>query len=145
MPRSPIVPAHLPLRYWRQDAHLTTPAADAAMARKAVEGGTAPVARMLERLGLMAGDLADRLELDPVLVEARLATPSRAPLVMLDGEDAIAPGDAVAARALAVASDTLADADWGTAGEGSLRFYRPPGLQPRDDRPRPVRLAVAAA
>ena len=41
----------LPLRYWRQAAHLTTPAADAVMARKAVEGGTAPVERMLERLG----------------------------------------------------------------------------------------------
>ena len=55
--------ADLPLRYWRQQAHFTTPAADAAMARKAVEGGTAPVARMLERLGLTAADLADRLEL----------------------------------------------------------------------------------
>jgi hypothetical protein len=37
----------LPLRFWRQAAHFTTPAADAAMARKAVEGGTAPVGRML--------------------------------------------------------------------------------------------------
>ena len=120
--------AHLPLRFWRQAAHLTTPAADAVMARKAVEGGTAPVARMLERLGLTAGDLADRLELDRALVETRLAAPSRAPLVMLDGEDAIAPGDAVAARALAVASDTLAGADWGPPGAGTLRFYRPPGL-----------------
>jgi hypothetical protein len=27
---------NLPLRYWRQQAHLTTPAADAVMARKAV-------------------------------------------------------------------------------------------------------------
>jgi citrate lyase subunit beta/citryl-CoA lyase len=120
--------AHLPLRYWRQGAHLTTPADDAVMARKAVEGGTEPVARMLERLGLTAGDLADRLELDRGLVEARLATPSRSPLVMLDGEDAIAPGDDVAARAVEIASETLADADWGAAGAGSLRFYRPPGL-----------------
>jgi len=117
----------LPLRYWRQAAHLTTPAADATMARKAVEGGTAPVARMLERLGLTAADLAETLELPTDLVEARLATPSRAPLVMLDGEDAIAPGDAVAQRALAVAADTFADADWGTAtATPSLRFYRPP-------------------
>ena len=65
----------LPLRYWRQQAHFTTPAADAAMARKAVEGGTAPVARMLERLGLTGADLAARLELPVALVEARLATP----------------------------------------------------------------------
>ena len=120
--------ADLPLRYWRQQAHLTTPAADAAMARKAVEGGTAPVTRMLERLGLTGADLADRLELDRALVEARLARSARAPLVMLDGEDAIAPGDEVAARAMAVAADVLTEADWGAAGAGSLRFYRPPGF-----------------
>jgi citrate lyase beta subunit len=120
--------ADLPLRFWRQQAHLTTPAADAGMARKAVEGGTAPVARILERLGLNAANLADRLDLDAELVETRLRRPSRAPLVMLDGEDAIAPGDDVAAQALAVAADVLVDADWGTEGAGSLRFYRPPGF-----------------
>ncbi|MEO6206403.1 MAG: aldolase/citrate lyase family protein [Candidatus Limnocylindrales bacterium] len=119
----------LPLRYWRQSAHLTTPAADSVMARKAVEGGTAPVVRMLERLGLTAADLAEALEVPPGLVETRLAAPSRAPLVMLDGEDAIAPGDAVAQRALAVAADTFVTADWGSStGTPSLRFYRPPGL-----------------
>jgi citrate lyase subunit beta/citryl-CoA lyase len=48
---------------------------------------------------------------------------------MLDGEDAIAPGDAAALRATAVAADTFADADWGGDGEiASLRFYRPPGF-----------------
>lgn len=118
----------LPLRYWRQQAHLTTPAADATMARKAVEGGTAPVRRMLERLGLTAGDLAEALELPLTLIEARLERPTRAPLVMLDGEDAIAPGDAVAARGLAVAAETFVEADWGQDGAGSLRFYRPPGF-----------------
>ena len=118
----------LPLRYWRQQAHFTTPAADAAMARKAVEGGTAPVGRMLERLGLTPADLADRLDLGRDLVEARLDTPARAPLVMLDGEDAIAPTDEAATRGLAVAADTFATADWGVGGDASLRFYRPPGL-----------------
>jgi citrate lyase beta subunit len=119
--------AELPLRYWRQQAHLTTPASDAAMARKAVEGGTSGMPRMLERLGLGAGDLAERLELPNELIEARLARPSRAPLVMLDGEDAIALRDDVAARGLAVAADTLIEADWGGQA-GSLRFFRPPGL-----------------
>ena len=118
----------LPLRYWRQQAHMTTPAADAAMARKAVEGGTTAVPRMLERLGLTGADLAERLELDVDLVEARLAHPTRAPLVMLDGEDAIAPGDAAAAEAMNVAAGLLAEADWGDGGAASLRFYRPPGL-----------------
>lgn len=120
--------ADLPLRYWRQQAHFTTPAADAAMARKAVEGGTSPVVGMLGRLGLTGADLADRLGLPTEMVEARLAHPLRAPLVMLDGEDAIAPGDAVAARALAAAADVLVDADWTGGGAGTLRFYRPPGF-----------------
>lgn len=119
---------NLPLRFWRQQAHLTTPAADAAMARKAVEGGTAPVTKMLDRLGLTGADLAARLEVDRRLVESRLASPARAPLVMLDGEDAIAPGDEVAEQALGVASDVFATADWGPAGAASLRFYRPPGF-----------------
>ena len=116
--------ADLPLRFWRQHVHYTTPAADATMARKAVEGGTAPVGRMLERLGLTATDLAARLELPPELIAARLAAPSRAPLVMLDGEDAIAPGDEMAARAVEVAAATFVEADWA----GSLRTYRPPGF-----------------
>ncbi len=88
----------LPLRYWRQQAHLTTPAADAAMARKAVEGGTAPVGRMLERLG------SDAVRTSRTGWSCRATSwrpgcgqPARAPLVMLDGEDAIAPGDDAAA------------------------------------------------
>ncbi len=120
--------ATLPLRYWRQQAHLTTPAADGAMARKAVEGGTAPVARILERLGLTPADLAEALEVDTATVEAQLAAPRRAPLVMLDGEDAIAPTDAAAARGLDVAATVFADADWAGGGLPSLRFFRPPGF-----------------
>lgn len=118
----------LPLRYWRQQAHLTTPAADAAMARKAVEGGTGATGRILERLGLTAADLAEALGVDVGPVEALLERPRRAPLVMLDGEDAIAPGDATAARGLEVAAGVLADADWAGDGPRSLRFYRPPGF-----------------
>lgn len=120
--------ATLPLHYWRQSVHLTTPATDAAMARKAVEGGTAPVTRMLERLGLTGDDLADRLDLPRDLVAARLAKPSRAPLVMLDGEDAIPPGEEAAGRGLAVAADTFTGAGWGEAGAASLRFFRPTGF-----------------
>lgn len=127
--RLSVLEADLPLRYWRQQAHFTTPAADAAMARKAVESGTAPVGRMLERLGLTAADLAERLAVPAALVEGQLAHPLRAPLVMLDGEDAIAPGDEVAARAAAVSASTFLEADWGgTNGPRTLRFFRPPGL-----------------
>ncbi len=120
--------AHLPLRYWRQQAHFTTPAADAEMARKAVETGTAPVSRALDRLGLRPEDLADRLELPHDMVADALARPVRAPLVMLDGEDAIPPGEDAARRALEVAATTFTGEGWGTGGAASLRFYRPPGF-----------------
>jgi citrate lyase beta subunit len=120
--------ARLPLRYWRQQAHFTTPATGIEIARKGVERGTSPMARLLGQLGLVAADLAEALELPTVVVERRLEEPSRAPLVMLDGEDAIPPGDAAAQRAVAAATNVLVDADWGAPGVTSLRFYRPPGL-----------------
>ena len=67
--------AQLPLRYWRQQAHFTTPAEEA-IARKAVEGGTAPMGRILERFGVGPTDLAERLGVD---VGARGAAARRAP------------------------------------------------------------------
>jgi len=120
--------AVLPLRYWRQQAHFTTPAADEAMARKAVEGGTAPMARILERFGVGPEELADRLGVDQRLVEELLARPERAPLVMLDGEDAQALRDDVTAQGLRGAAAVLRDADWAGDGPPTLRFFRPPGF-----------------
>ncbi len=61
--------ARLPLRYWRQQAHFTTPAADGQMARKAVEGGTAAMGRLLQRWRIEPTELADRLGADVSLVE----------------------------------------------------------------------------
>src|SRR5579862_9742525 len=87
--------ALLPLRYWRQAAHFTTPAADEAMGRKAIEGGTRPMARILERFGVSPVELADHLEVDADDVSRLLELPRRAPLVMLDGEDAQALNDSV--------------------------------------------------
>jgi citrate lyase subunit beta / citryl-CoA lyase len=120
--------AELPLRYWRQAAHYTTPAADAVMARKAVEGGTAPMARILERFGVTSSELADRLESPVASVDALLERPARAPLVMLDGEDAQALRDDVTAAGLREAAATIADADWAGGGPPSLRTFRPPGF-----------------
>lgn len=120
--------AELPLRYWRQAAHFTTPAADAVMARKAVEGGTAPMARILERFGVGAADLAERLGVPTGSVEALLAHPARAPLVMLDGEDAQALRDDVTEAGLREAAATIADADWSGDGPPTLRTFRPPGF-----------------
>jgi len=116
--------APLPLRYWRQDAHFTTPASDEAMARKAVEKGTEPVGRMMDRLGVTAAMLAERLQLAAAQVDALLARPRRAPLVMLDGEDAQALREDVATQGLESAVRVLRDGQWRHA----LRFYRPRGL-----------------
>ncbi len=118
----------LPLRYWRQTAHFTTPAGNEAMGRKAIEGGTAPMARILERMGLSAGDVAERLEADRDEVERLLAAPRRAPLVMLDGEDAQALREDVVAHGLANVASLVAGADWSGGGPETLRFYRPPGF-----------------
>ncbi len=119
--------ARLPLRFWRQQAHFTTPAEEA-MARKAVEGGTAPMARILERFGVSPAELAERLGTDPALVEGLLAAPRRSPMVMLDAEDALALTDEAAAAGRTGAANVLAEADWSGGGPRTLRFYRPPGL-----------------
>jgi citrate lyase beta subunit len=120
--------ARLPLRYWRQQAHFTTPAADEAMARKALEQGTAPMARILERMRLTGRDLADRLAIDGAQVEELLAGPRPAPLVMLDGEDAQALRDDVTERGLQVAADLLREPPSDQHRPSSLRFFRPPGF-----------------
>ncbi|MFN8624028.1 MAG: aldolase/citrate lyase family protein [Chloroflexota bacterium] len=119
--------ARLPLRYWRQQAHFTTPAEEA-IARKAVEGGTAPMGRILERFGVSAAELADHLEVDAGLVERLIAQPRRSPMVMLDAEDALALTEEAAERGRQGAVDVLATADWSGGGPQTLRFFRPPGL-----------------
>jgi citrate lyase beta subunit len=119
--------ARLPLRYWRQQAHFTTPAEEA-IARKAVEGGTAPMGRIMEKFGVTAAHLAEHLEVDLALVEGLLARPRRSPMVMLDAEDALALTEEAAERGRAGAVDVLATADWSGGGPQTLRFFRPPGL-----------------
>jgi citrate lyase beta subunit len=73
-------------------------------------------------------DLADRLGVPVDRVDAYLRRPRDAPLVMLDLEDAIVPGDEAAARGVAVAVDVLAEADRGGGGATSLRAIRPPRI-----------------
>lgn len=135
----------LPLRYWSQAAHFTTPAADETMGRKAVEGGTAPMVRILQRYAIAPTELADRLGEDPAVVEELLARPRRAPLVMLDGEDAQALREDVRAEGVRAASAILAEADWVGDGPGSLRFFRPPGFNLESSVPDLYRLLWALA
>ena len=108
----------LPLRYWRQQAHFTTPAADIAMARKAIEAGTSPMARILERVGVSAEELGDRLGVDSRVIQDLLERPARAPLVMLDGEDAQALREDVTQQGLKNASDLLVEV-FGESGKHS--------------------------
>jgi citrate lyase beta subunit len=121
--------ATLPLRYWRQQAHFTTPAADLDLARKALEGGTAPMGRLLERHGITPTDLADALGVDARVVDELLERPRAAPLVVLDGEDAQAPGPEAAEAGLRNTVTLLGSGDGGADPAPPLRFYRPPGLE----------------
>lgn len=118
--------AQLPLRYWRQQAHFTTPA-ERDMAAKAMSGGTSAMRRILDRLGIAATELAERLGSDPGAVQRLLDEPRPAPLVMIDAEDALAltPAAAEQGRADAVEVLGMPVAD---LAPPSLRFYRPPGL-----------------
>ncbi len=117
--------AQLPIRFWRQQAHLTAPA-ERDVALKALSRGTAPMTRILERLGIPASELADRLGADRVSVQELLDQPRPAPLVVVDAEDALALTDAAVRRGREDAIEVLSRPR--SAG-GGLRFYRPPSLE----------------
>jgi len=120
--------AQLPLRYWRQQAHFTTPA-ESDIATKAMRGGTAPMARILERFKVSPAELAECIGADESAVEALLARPRPAPLVMVDAEDALADTDAATRQARIDAIDVLSAAAPEEAAAPTLRFFRPPGLE----------------
>jgi citrate lyase beta subunit len=119
--------ARLPLRFWRQQAHFTTPA-ERDMAIKALTGGTRPMARILERFGVTPAELAERLGAEAAQVEALLDEPRPSPMVMVDAEDALAHTDEAVEQGRADAIDVLAHEEAPGAGPRSLRFFRPPGL-----------------
>lgn len=112
----------LPLRYLRQQAHLTAPASDARLAEKALGGAHAVARRLLDRYAIDASQVADRLEVPATTVEEVLET-GGAPVVLLDLEDGVAPGSEAAARA--TAARLLRDVDRGS----SLCFLRPAGVE----------------
>jgi citrate lyase beta subunit len=112
--------AELPLRYLRQQAHLTAPANDLALAEKAITGAPRVAARLLGRYGITEAHLADRLGVPASEVRAALDTAT--PLVLLDLEDGVPPSLVKEARDNAVR--LFREADWGS----SLRFFRPASL-----------------
>jgi citrate lyase beta subunit len=112
--------AEVPLRYLRQQSHLTAPANDLALAEKAIAGAPRVASRLLERYAITNDMLAARLGVSSDDVDAALATAT--PLVLLDLEDGVPPPLVAQARANAVT--LFRDADWGP----SLRFFRPASL-----------------
>ena len=119
--------AQLPLRFWRQQAHFTTPA-ERDMAFKALTGGTAAMGRILDRFGVAPESLAVRMGADPAAVAALLETPRLAPLVMVDAEDAIAHTNEAVVQARLDAVEIIGAEVPSERGLPSLRFFRPPGL-----------------
>jgi citrate lyase beta subunit len=117
--------AQLPLRYLRQQAHLTAPANDLALAEKAISGAPRVAARLLDKYGITPEMLAERFGVTVDDVQVALHQTST-PLVLLDLEDGVPPSLVDEARANAV--QLFRNADWGS----SLRFFRPPSLaEPR--------------
>lgn len=116
--------ADLPLRFYRQQAHFTTPASNLEMVMKAVEKGSAAAAKVLEKLGISTGELSDALRIPQKEVERELSADPQAPFVMVDGEDAQALRDDVVQRGRENAIKVFREARWGK----TLRFYRPSGL-----------------
>lgn len=115
----------LPVRWWRQAAHLTVPASDLARATKAVEGGVAAAERLLGKFGIDRAQLAETFELARAELDAALdAGDRRSPVVMLDGEDAQAADEETFRRGRANAVQLFRDASWGR----TLRCWRPAGL-----------------
>jgi citrate lyase beta subunit len=113
--------AQLPLRYLRQQAHLTAPANDLALAEKAISGAPRVAARLLDKYGITPEMLAERFGVTVGDVQVALHETST-PLVLLDLEDGVPPSLVAEARANAV--QLFQEADWGS----SLRFFRPPSL-----------------
>lgn len=114
--------ARLPLPYLRQQAHLTAPASEYALAEKALTNAHAVSARLMDRYGINVEELAARLELDASVVSAVLGGHG-APVVLLDLEDGVAPNMIDEARSNAVR--LLRDVDRGS----TLCFIRPAGTE----------------
>jgi citrate lyase beta subunit len=113
--------AQLPLRYLRQQAHLTAPANDLKLAEKAIAGAPQVAARLLDKYGITPEMLAERMGVsvaDVLIARDETATP----LVLLDLEDGVPPSLVKEARTNAVT--LFREADWGS----SLRFFRPASL-----------------
>jgi citrate lyase subunit beta/citryl-CoA lyase len=118
--RTAALRADLPLRFLRQQAHLTAPASDMKLAEKAVAGASLVAKRLLDRYGLDAIAVGEHLGVAATTVEEVLESP--APAIVLDLEDGVPPDMVDEARANAVRLAREIDHD------RTLCFIRPSGI-----------------
>ena len=113
----------LPLRYWKQQAHFTTPASGTP--EKAIQGLTS-VSKVLDRFGISSDDIAERTGAPHQVVYDLIHQDDRhSPFVMVDAEDAVAFTQESIQHARNGAVRVFTQEDWGT----TLPFFRPAGLQ----------------
>ena len=113
--------ADLPLHFWRQQAHFTTPATG--QPERAIRG-LAPVARLLSRHQIELAEISQMTGTSQTVLQRLLDDQPGSPLVMVDAEDAVAETAEATLAARRGAIDCFNQAEWGQ----TLRFFRPAGL-----------------
>ena len=111
----------LPLRFWRQQVHFTTPASG--RPEKALLA-LAGVPRLLARFDLSVDAVGSHLGIEPAPLHAVLGADNALPAVLLDAEDAVAATDEAARQARSGAIECFGKGDFGR----TLRLFRPAGL-----------------
>lgn len=114
--------AEMPLRYWNQQAHFTTPASGTP--EKAIKG-LAPAAKILERFQISPEEVADTTGAPLDTIKKILSGSPHSPFVMVDVEDAVALNEESITKARLGAVRCFTEEDWGT----TLPFFRPAGLR----------------
>lgn len=114
--------AELPLRFWNQQAHFTTPASGTP--EKAIKG-LPPVAKILDRFGIALNEVAETTGAPLKILRDVAEGSPHSPFVMVDVEDAVALTPESIQKARAGAVRCFTEAEWGS----TLPFYRPAGLR----------------
>lgn len=115
--------ADLPLRFWNQQAHFTTPASGTP--EKAIRG-LAPVPNLLDKFGITPEAISEHCGAPvDVLNELVAGENKHSPFVMVDVEDAVALTPETIQKAREGAVRCFTEAEWGL----TLPFYRPAGLR----------------
>ncbi len=116
------VSTDMPLRFWNQQAHFTTPASGSP--EKAITGLSA-AGKVLARFNITVDELASVSGADKATLEDLInGSNKHSPLVMVDAEDAVALTEESGAKAREGAKKVFSQAEWGS----TLAFFRPSGL-----------------